>query len=501
MFYNYNNLTIDRYKGPNKSKIEGKLILLEAQRLNLKDISNQNNHVPYYSNVIKRQNTHSPNHSILLHNFVDDKKITYKDITNKIDINELNSKIKKIVVNIQRIKSSDKLETKKYCKPKVYHRKTKSCYSYRQSNSSFTTENESRNSCYIKNIYIKKNNHNNNQIYNDNILVNLNVNNFLNNNNKSIKHFENKTFDNDKYYNQSLKEYLNEQINSIRCKRSQINEANLNNNNNEINHNYSIDNENKDLLDSQKDININSIDNSLIIPNTKNKKPLNEDGLVFSGNKSKNNKTILKNEEEKVSINFSKTNSNFEYYKKNNLITRDSKKKVTNKTNNTFRNSHINLNITKHNTFRIMNKNLVNHKIKSQYADFCKLKNNLLPKPLKVTKNVNKSNKNIKKSKSFLNMLNTYNNNNNNRQENITSYREYKNNNIIHKKLTNDLFIKDNESKKSINDEKRNWNKKFEFKEKRNKKKKNYSEIIRNKIQSESQKKLKVKVKKNKNKY
>ena len=34
-------------------------------------------------NVIQRQNSHSPNHTILLHEFVDDKKVTYKDITNK----------------------------------------------------------------------------------------------------------------------------------------------------------------------------------------------------------------------------------------------------------------------------------------------------------------------------------------------------------------------------------------------------------------------------------
>ena len=80
----------------NRQNIEEKLIVFKPQNRNVCEeipffdtISNNNNISPYYSNVIERQYSHSPNHGTLLHEFVDDKKITYKDITNRIDIDEL----------------------------------------------------------------------------------------------------------------------------------------------------------------------------------------------------------------------------------------------------------------------------------------------------------------------------------------------------------------------------------------------------------------------------
>ena len=503
MIYTHNNIKIDIYKESNKPKIEEKLIVLKTERQNMtNDISsfnnvpNKNNYAPYYSNVIKRQNSHSPNHTILLHDFVDDKKITYKDITNKIDINELSSKIKNILINIQRIKSNEQINTNNENKPNIYQRKTKSSYSYRQTNSSFTTENESKNSYNMKNFYINKNSFRNKPTNNDTFYFNLNLNNYLNNNYKNIINIENKSYENHKYYNKTLKEYLNEQINTIKCKRNKINETNIsnNNNNNEIDHNYSIDNEIKDLLDGKKDNILNNLDNLLILSNTKNKKHFNEDEIILSDNKTKKNIQIkCKNFEEKIINNKNSKNiSNYLTYKQNNL-TRNSKKKYTQKANNTFRNSHINLNLSKHNTMRNLNKDFTNKKLKSQCINYNKMDSYILPKPLKVN------------SKIYKNDINKFNNNNSYSKLNVVKTSKSKKNSEIiktcrvndisdkiKKNLKDDLYKNKYESKekKILNNKK----KKFEFKERKYKKKKNYSEIIRNKIHSASQKKIKVRI-------
>ena len=189
------NLKIQNFQELTQPQIEQKLILLKKEKQNKIKIKktlsfnntisklSKNNYSPYYSNVIISQNNNSPNHSVLLHEFVDDKKVTYKDITNRIDINELSSKIKNIIINTQRIKSCDKIKVnsinnKKQKPAIIYHRKTKSNFSYRQSNSSFTTtENESKYSCSVKNIFVNKNISNRNiniPKYNDSLTINLN---------------------------------------------------------------------------------------------------------------------------------------------------------------------------------------------------------------------------------------------------------------------------------------------------------------------------------------
>ena len=49
------------------------------------------------------------------------KKITYKDITNKIDINKLSSKIKNVLFNIHKIKSNELINNNKN-KPNIYYK-------------------------------------------------------------------------------------------------------------------------------------------------------------------------------------------------------------------------------------------------------------------------------------------------------------------------------------------------------------------------------------------
>ena len=70
---------------------------------------------------------------------------------------------------------------------------------------------------------------------------------------------ENKTYENEKFYSKTLREYLNEQVNSIKCKRNNLNTNNISKFN-EDDHNYSIDNENKDIFSNDGNISID-IDN------------------------------------------------------------------------------------------------------------------------------------------------------------------------------------------------------------------------------------------------
>ena len=81
---------------------------------------------------------------------------------------------------------------------------------------------------------------------------------------------DNRLFSGDKYDTKTLKEFLNEQVNSIKFKRY-IDETHISNIN-EHDHNYSIDNENKDV--NEKTGNFENILNddmdNLIITNIKN---------------------------------------------------------------------------------------------------------------------------------------------------------------------------------------------------------------------------------------
>jgi len=184
----------------NRQNIEEKLIVFKPQNRNVCEeipffdtISNNNNISPYYSNVIERQYSHSPNHGTLLHEFVDDKKITYKDITNRIDIDELNAKIKNIIINKQRFKSIDKIKVNHNNNPLIYHRKSKSISSFNKENKNIYSSLNiiSRN----KNNYLNeiKQNH---KTFSNNVILSNNINNKFNS--------EYKTLENNKYDNKTL---------------------------------------------------------------------------------------------------------------------------------------------------------------------------------------------------------------------------------------------------------------------------------------------------------
>ena len=504
----YNNLAINLRKELYQKKIEEKLISLKLEKeiINNKvDQFNelkQKNNALYYSNVIKRQNTHSPNHSVLLHEFVDDKKVTYQDITNKIDINELSSKVKNIIINTQRIKSNYKNKSNNN-KPQIYHRKTKSSFSNRQSNSSFTTENESKNSFSVKNIFVNKNiTYKNKQIQrHDTFLFNLNLNEFLNNKYNNIDNIENKTYENNKYYCKTLREYLNEQINNIKYKRNNINDSNLSNNNeNENDHNYSIDNEKKDSFN--KNENIKTIDDLFILSHTKNNKNIKNHENVINTLSDNKSQYICQIKSKKIDENFYCFNnnnkiSNYLSFKQNKI----NFKNKNNKKSNTFRNSHI-FNLTKQKTMKNLNSNIFDNNItikKTQYNcnklnKYDKYDKYILPKPIKIKTSINKNiikinNNKIYKCFSMANFDNKDNQIIN--KENINTANICNLNNKIknsqkelHKKKDNNKLLKYNDinKKNKVN------------KDKIHKKRKNYSEIIRNKMHSTSRKKIKVKI-------
>ena len=495
----YNYLTINLRKDLSHKNIEEKLISLKPESGNLNNKQSifkdkmEKNKALYYSNVIKRQNTHSPDHSILLHQFVDDKKVTYKDITNKIDINELSSKVKNIIINTQRFKSNFDIKPNDN-QPLIYHKKTKSSFSNRYTNSSFTTENQSTISLSVKNIFVNKNNTMKNKQNKDTFLLNLNLNNYLNNKNNK----ENKTYNNNKYYCETLREYLNEQINTIKSKRNKINESNVSMNNKDIDHNYSIDNENKDSLIKNKNENINNIDEVFILSDYNNKDILKNNGKKHLLNTKKTFICQIKSKNLDEKLNFGKTHklSNYLSFKQNKITS----KNKNNKTSNTFRNTHI----SKNNTMKNLNNNVINNNMAAKKTPcninkLNKYNKYILPKPVivntTINKNINKNNTNkIYKCFSMANLDNNDNLTINN--ENINTANIYNSNN----KMKNNQKAK-NKNKKSNNINKslknNSMNKKNYIINKNimhHKKRKNYSEIIRNKMHSTTQKKIKVSI-------
>ena len=373
---------------------------------------NKTNNATYYTNVIKRKNSSSPNNSALLHKFVDDKKVAYKDITNRIDIDELKSKIKSIIIDTQRIKSCDRV-IKNYINKStkrvyIYHKKTKSSFSCRKTNSSFTTtENESKNSCSVKNIFVNKNitYRNNQQKLGETFSLNLNLNNFYNN---KYTNKENKKNEKDQYYSKTLREYLNEQVNNIKIKRNNMNDNNTSIYN-ENAHNYSIDNESKDLFNNNGNIS-NDIDNLFILIKSKDENKINmktdKKLTILTENNSKNIcKIKSKHLEEKINYINSQKVSSYLNYKQNkiNRINKYSKKKNNKKSNNTFRNNNnINLNLSKHKTAKNLNNNIFNNDNiktkKMQCINYSKLNNFILSQPLQTNSKINKNdiNKNTK---------------------------------------------------------------------------------------------------------
>lgn len=533
MSYNQNNFKILKRKKLSGIGIEEKLIKLEFEKGNKlkKNLSYNNtissdiNNKPiYYSNVIQRQNTQSPNHSILLHDFVDDKKVAYKDITNRIDMNELSSKIKNIIINIQRIKSSDKIRVKHNInnnvnkkKPKIYHRKIKSSFSYRQSDSSFTTNNESKYSCSVKNIFVNENiTYRNKPNHNEAFSFNLYLNKFFNN---KYNDLEKKTYENEKYYSKTLREYLNEQVNNIKIKRYNINKNNRNTAKyNNSDHNYSIDNnkdifEKKNLLLSDLDI-----DNLLIISD---RKDIKKD--KHSANKNKKKKLNFMTEKKVMSICDKKNRnldeeikyinnnkSNYLSFKKYNIKKHSQKKNnkkqnmIFSKYDNTFRNSNIHINVIKHKTMKNLNNNMnsnliiINSKINKLGKTQCLYNSNLsnyISKPLKINYKLKKNNINsIKKNKSFklFSKINAEKYNNymiNNENKNTLNICKTKNK---EEKIKSKYHLNKSNNNIILNTEKIYKNNKFENKDKQNKRK-NYSEAIRNKIYSISKRKVKVK--------
>jgi len=518
MNYSTPNLNIEPIKKSNKHIIEEQYISLKSPNQNLNNKlpafndQNENDIAPYYSNVIQRQNSHSPNHTILLHEFVDDKKVTYKDITNKIDVNELSSKIKSILINTQRIKSIERIKVNNENKAQIYHRKTRSSFSGILSNSSFTTENESKKSINITGFHRSKNNISNKRVENCNYSTStfsLNLNNFVNNNyismsQKKIEN-DNRLFSDDKYDTKTLKEYLDEQVNSIKFKRY-IDETHISNIN-DHDHNYSIDNENKDVNDKTgnfENIMNDDIDH-LIIKNIKNHISENIKNnikivKVLNNNRKKNSTKSLIDKKSNNNNNDNKNASNYLNYKSYNLKIK-SKKKLNKNLTNTFRNSHINLNLKKNNSKNNSKKNLkISNNVKlnkPKLTNYSNKNNNLLPKPVKVNTKLSKTktnnNKINKKSNNLSGTCKSFSMSNYNYQDYIKEINQKKN--IYNKSCRN--FNIDNYKDDQNKNTKKLLEKKTFMNKQNNKKKKTYSEIMKNRIiysNSNSQKNLKISI-------
>lgn len=514
MNYSTPNLNIEPKKKTNQPIIEEQYISLKSPNQNLNNIlapfnnQNDNDVAPYYSNVIQRQNSHSPNHTILLHEFVDDKKVTYKDITNKIDVNELSSKIKSILINTQRIKSIERIKVNNENKAQIYHRKTRSSFSGVQSNSSFTTENESKKSINITGFHRNKNSISNKRVENCNYSTStfsLNLNNYVNNNyismsQKKIEN-DNRLFSDDKYDTKTLKEYLNEQVNSIKFKRY-IDETHISNIN-EHDHNYSIDNENKDVNDKTgnfENILNDDVDN-LIITNIKNQIAENIKNnikivKVLNDNRKKNSTKNLIDKKSNNNNNDNKKASNYLSYKQNNLKIK-SKKKLNKNLTNTFRNSHLNLNFKKNNSKKKLN---ISNNVKLNKPKFINYNNkndNLLPKPVKVNTKLSKTKTNNNKinfkSNNLSGTCKSFSMSNYNYQDYIKDINQKKN---IYNMSCRNFNIENYKSDQNKNTKKLLEKKTF-MKKQNNKKRKNYSEIMKNRIiysNSNSQKNLKISI-------
>ena len=226
----------------------------------------------------------------------------------------------------------------------------------------------------------------------------------MNNKYNNIDNIENKKYENNKYYCKTLREYLNEQINNIKCKRNNVNDSNLSNNNeNENDNNNSIDNENKDSFN--KNDNIKTIEDLFILSHNKNNKNIkNHENVINTlSNKSQ---YICQIKSKNIDENFYCLNnnnkiSNYLSFKQNKI----NFKNKNNKKSNTFRNSHI-FNLTKQKTMKNLNSNIFDNNItikKTQYNcnklnKYDKYDKYILPKPIKVktsiNKNINKINNN-----------------------------------------------------------------------------------------------------------
>jgi len=457
----------------NNKNIEEKLIVFKPQNRNVcedipcfETISNNNNISPYYSNVIERQYSHSPNHGTLLHEFVDDKKIAYKDITNRIDIDELNAKIKNIIVNKQRFKSIDKIKVNHNNNPLIYHRKSKSITSFNK---------ENKNTYSPLNIISRNNNNYLNEIKQNHNTFSNNV--ILSSNMDSKFSSEYKTFENNKYDNKTLKEYLNEQVNTIKSKRYKI--ESYKSAINEIGHNYSMDSENKEIpikneyiLDEKDNLSIKLNKRNKSTKNIKNKSKIAN--ILINNNKSKTNIKVQITDYKDKKI------SNYLSYRKNNLKVN----KINKNLNNIFRNSYKSITISKNKTIDFTNKknnNII--KTKNIPGVNNKLNNFLMPKPVKVNtkKTKNKKSYDINKNcKSFSNRMNSQDNN----KESVE--------NIENRNTLNTLRVNSKNQKQKKD---KNNNEIVKYKEKmsnKNVKRKDYSEAIRNKNYS-SHKNIKVK--------
>lgn len=489
MNFSINILKTDSCKETKHSLIDQRFSTLKSERKNYNrmlfpknNLSNKINYVPYYSDVINRQYSHTPNHSFLIHEFVDNKKVTYKDITNKIDIDKLTSKIRNIIINTQRIKSTGKIRVNiNKNLPKANKRKTKSNYSYRQTNSSFTTEYESKNSTNINSIYYRNKNNTNKKRtskYCNTFSFNTNSKDIINKDKKDNlkKTLEIKLYENEKYDYKTLKEYLNEEIKTIQYKRY-INETHISNNNDHA-HNYSIDNEDQEIFDKNENI-LKEIDKLLILSNskTKKRKSLQKSANVFINENIKNSKKTF---EDKANNYNKKKTSDFLSYKKKHLNT-TSKNSIKKNLSNTFKKSNANISLTKNQLKKNLNSNISYKKPNTtNYLNQNKLNKFLWPKPI---------NTNIKKSKKSK-ISNLYKNNKSyfifNNKDNLLENKENKNinnmyviNHIIESKQNKDLNEKN--IKLMANNIKKNF-----------KKRKNYSETIRKNIHSASHKKFKI---------
>ena len=285
--------------------------------------------------IIDSQHNKSPNHSKLLHDFVDTKKNIYSNISNKMNINDLETKLRSILINSKTIQSifENRMETPEKSNKYIYHRKS--------------VINNS-NSSYKRYSWSSGNNKNKNKI--NNIFLNDSKNNKISftNSNKS----ENKNINKEAHYefkDKTLKEFLGEQIKQIKNKNGHFisitNIQNYNNNlykkNLKIN-TYSIDETENNLVDSlnnekntSNEIANNNINHSVLniqkahtIENTHQKK--------INQKFKKINPINLNNSKNKLYFNFPQNFISYKEFNKiplnnnrNSLKTNDSVNKIT----------------------------------------------------------------------------------------------------------------------------------------------------------------------------
>ena len=408
-----------------------------------------------YSTIIDNQYNKPPNQSKFLHDFVGIKKTTCNNSSNKMNINDLEIKLKSILINSKAIKSifengTEPLEkSKKY----IYHRKAVSSNlnSSKKRNSPSLSYNNKKNK--INNIFLTSDN--DSKILFSNKSENKKINIKLNSEYKDI----------------TLKEFLGEQIKQIKNKnghfKSITNIQKYNNNlykkNLDIN-TYSIDNIENNLNDSlneerntSTDIDNNNINNNILNIKTTNVN-INSHQIKESKKLKKLNSTNINTNKNKQLFNFPQNFISYKEFTKIPLVNSRNKLKINNCVNKTtIQNKSQRKNTNKIDNTKLILKEV--NKIKkndvknnNQHSLLNSKKNSnkiIIPTPNKKPIIENYKSKNIKNE---IFIKNNYNSNNSdsdiNAQESTKVSFAEKN---INKNIDNFTKIPKNSLKKSIN--------------------------------------------------